>query len=249
MRGRRIRIWVVRPLLATALVATLAVGTRLRVHNFGTVVPGRIYRSAQMEGESLAVAVRDHHIKTVLNLRGSNPDQSWYRAEKAATLAGGATQVDVHMASDLWLTRAEARTLVKILDTCEYPLLIHCQWGSERTGLVSAFAELLRPGSTLADGRRQFSLHYLFVPAGNGAVMAKHLDRYAEWLRAQGDSHSPETFRRWVADGYRPRHPSREEWPYYPYPLITTTRPQPQRPEPMRLTTETPRHREERKRE
>ena len=63
-------------------------------------------------------------------------------------------------------------------------MLIHCAWGSERTGLVSAFAELLRPGSTLDDARAQFSLGYLFVRLGDGKVMAEHLDQYESWLLA-----------------------------------------------------------------
>ena len=73
--------------------------------------------------------------------------------------------------------------LVEVLDTAEYPILIHCAWGSERTGLVSAFAELLRPGGTVADARAQFSLGYLFVRINDGKVMAEHLDQYENWLR------------------------------------------------------------------
>lgn len=209
-----------------ALAIAVPVGIRLSENNFGTVAPGRIYRSAQMGAGALSRAVRTHRIKTVLNLRGSNPDQPWYRAERAATLAAGATQVDVHMASDLWLSRAQARTLVQVLDTCEYPLLIHCQWGSERTGLVSAITELLRPGGSVADARHQFRLHYLFVPAGDGVVMAAHVERYADWLRGRNLAHSPALFRRWLAEDYRPDSPSREYWPYDPYPPVIVSRPQ-----------------------
>ena len=169
--------------------------------------------------------IRREGIKTVLNLRGSNPDQPWYRAERSTTLAAGATQVDVHLASDQWLSRAQARTLVRVLDTSEYPVLIHCEWGSERTGLVAAMAELLRPASTLGDAERQFSLRHLFVRAGNGAVTRDHLDHYERWLRDQGLAHSSDHFRRWISEDYRPGGPSREEWPYDPYPLVVTTRP------------------------
>ncbi|HEX8203116.1 MAG TPA: tyrosine-protein phosphatase [Isosphaeraceae bacterium] len=184
-----------------------------------------MYRSAQLSPGALARILRDHHIRTVLNLRGANPEQGWYRAERAATLAAGATQVDVPMSSDQWLAHDQARTLVRVLDTGAYPLLIHCEWGAERTGLVAAIATLLRPGSTLADAKAQFSAYYLFVPVQDGRVMAGHLDGYEAWLRRRRLPHAPDRFRLWLAEAYRPGSPSREFWPYNPYPLVVVTRP------------------------
>jgi len=178
-----------------------------------------------MPPANLARTVREHRIKSVLNLRGANSDQRWYDAERTTTLDAGATQIDLAMASDMWLSRHQARTLIKVLDTCEYPILIHCQWGAERTGLVSAITELLRPGGSLAKARRQFSLYYLYVKAGDGAVMERHLDRYERWLQTAKQTHSPEQFRHWFTHEFRPESPSREEWPYDPYPPVIITRP------------------------
>ena len=42
------------------------------------------------------------------------------------------------MASDMWLSRAQARTILQVLDTSEYPLLIHCKAGLHRTGVMTA---------------------------------------------------------------------------------------------------------------
>jgi len=158
-------------------------------------------------------------------LRGSNPSEAWYAREVAATNAAGATQVDVAMSSCIWMSRAQLRALIQALDTAEYPLLIHCAWGSERTGLVAAFAELLRPGSTLDDARAQFSIRHLFVPTNDGKVMAQHLDQYESWLRASGLKHDPANFHRWVDQGFKPGVPGREQWPYDPYPLVVIFRP------------------------
>jgi protein tyrosine phosphatase (PTP) superfamily phosphohydrolase (DUF442 family) len=189
-------------------------------YNFAVVQPGRIYRSGQMPARALEPTLEEHRIKTVLNLRGANPDESWYRDEMESTRTRGATHVDIAMSSCLWMSRAQLKTLVRTLDTVEYPLLIHCAWGSERTGLASAFAELLRPNSEIADARAQFSVRYLFVRVNDGKVMAEHLDQYEEWLNNQGIAHTPANFRRWVDEGFRPGHPSREDWPYDPYPLV-----------------------------
>jgi protein tyrosine phosphatase (PTP) superfamily phosphohydrolase (DUF442 family) len=219
---RRVARWV-----AAALLAALGIiGWRWGAGNFGVVAPGRIYRSAQMGPGGLDRVLRAHRIRTVLNLRGSNPDQDWYRAERATTLAAGATQVDVPMSSDQWLARDQVRTLLEVLDSSEYPLLIHCEWGAERTGLVSAIATLLRPGAALADARAQFSPYFLFLPIRDGRVMAGHLDGYEAWLRERELAHTPDRFRHWLAEVYRPGVPSRESWPYNPYPLVVVTRPQ-----------------------
>ncbi|OJW24757.1 MAG: protein tyrosine phosphatase [Planctomycetales bacterium 71-10] len=178
-----------------------------------------------MSSGRLSATLREHGVRTVLNLRGANPDEAWYRAERDATVAAGATQVDVSMSSCIWMSRVQLRTLVKALDEMEYPVLIHCAWGSERTGLVSAIAELLREGSTLEDARAQFSVRYLFVPVGDGRIMAEAIDQYEAWLAAEKATHSPANFRRWAGSGYRPQKPSREDWPYDPYPLIVVTPP------------------------
>jgi protein tyrosine phosphatase (PTP) superfamily phosphohydrolase (DUF442 family) len=215
-----------RRALALALLVVVSVASwKFVTGNFATVEPGCIYRAAQMDAQALGRVVREKQIKTVLNLRGSHPDQAWYRAERAATLAGGATQIDVAMSSCDWMSRAQLRAVIDVLDTCERPVLIHCWRGAERTGLVAAFTELLRTGGSLASARGQFSVWYLFVPVGDGAAIPHHLDGYEAWLHERGLEHSPALFRRWVAKGFRPGHPSREDWPYDPYPLVVVTRP------------------------
>ncbi len=227
MPKARLRRRVILAALVAVLIAPPAgyVAWDRWTDNLGTLEPGRIYRSGQMPATTLAATVRERKIKTVLNLRGPNPAAAWYRDERAATTAAGATQVDLSMSSCEWMSRIQLRTLVQVLDGCAYPLLVHCQWGSERTGWVSAVASLLRPGSTLDDAKKQFSVVYLFVRAGDGKVMAEHLDQYETWLNRRGVSHSPEQFRLWVADGYLPGLPGREQWPYDPYPLVVVTRP------------------------
>ena len=117
-----------------------------------------------------------------------------------------------------------------MLDTCEYPALVHCAWGSERTGLASAVAELLRPSGTIAEAHGRLALRYLYARLGDGKIMAEFLDQYEDWLRRNGLVHRPEVFRRWAAEGYLPGEPNREEWPYDPSPLVVETRPRPANP-------------------
>jgi hypothetical protein len=226
LRSRRIARRVVRLLAAATILVVLFVTWNQINHNFSQVQPGRIFRSGQMPAGALAQTLRDKRIKTVLNLRGSNSGQSWYLDELKTTLNAGATHIDIAMSSCLWMSRVQLRALVDTLETADYPLLVHCAWGSERTGLAAAFAELLRPGSTMADARAQFSIWYLFAPIGDGKVMAEHLDEYESWLRKERVEHTPTHFRVWARSGFLPRHPGREDWPRGdPYPLVVITRP------------------------
>lgn len=231
MRVRKVLRW---SMVAAALLVVPPAGYVYWVgqvrHNFGTPEPGRLYRSGQMPAGSLAEAVRAHGIKTVLNLRGANPGRAWYRGEFAASRGAGATQVDLSMSSCEWLSRDQLRTLIGVLDTSEYPMLVHCQFGSERTGLACAVATLLRPGATLDDARSAFSLRHLFLPVKDGKVMADHLEEYARWLAGRRLGHTPSRFREWAATDYRPHSPNRDEWPYNPIPLVVRTPPDPAAP-------------------
>jgi protein tyrosine/serine phosphatase len=84
--------------------------------NFGVVEPGELYRSGQMKAASLARALGEHRIRTVLNLRGSHPESAWYRDERAASIGAGATQVDIPLSSCEWMSRAQARALLEVLE-------------------------------------------------------------------------------------------------------------------------------------
>jgi protein tyrosine phosphatase (PTP) superfamily phosphohydrolase (DUF442 family) len=192
--------------------------------NFGTVRPGELYRSGQTSASSLAAKVREHRIKTVLNLRGSHPESDWYSEERAATLEGGATQVDIPLSSCEWMSKAQARALLEVLESAERPILVHCFHGSERTAMVSAFAELLRSGSTLDDAEAQFTVRHMYFGIGDGVVTHLHLELYEAWLLDRSLTHSPDQFRRWITAEYKPGEPGRERWNYDPYPLVVVTK-------------------------
>ncbi|HEU5118783.1 MAG TPA: hypothetical protein VFT74_19480, partial [Isosphaeraceae bacterium] len=120
---RALRVSIALILLTATLIGT-AVYWRRSAGNIGAVEPGRVYRSAQLDGPGIRRIVREKGIKTILNLRGPNPDQAWYRAEVAASLDSKIEHIDLPMASDQWLSHEQAQSLLDVLDTCEYPVLI-----------------------------------------------------------------------------------------------------------------------------
>ncbi|MDM9620861.1 dual specificity protein phosphatase family protein [Rhizobium sp. S96] len=104
--------------------------------NFHTVIPGELYRSAQPTSAALESYVREHGIKTVLNLRGST-DAKWYKQELADAQRLGVEHIDFRMSAARVLSREQADRLIEIMRSAPKPMLIHCQSGADRTGLVS----------------------------------------------------------------------------------------------------------------
>lgn len=105
--GRKIS-WTMKIVVAVVTVPFVYVAWDQATYNFGTVQPGRIYRSGQMPRHALERTIHQNHIKTVLNLRGSNRREAWYRDEVKTTNRAGATQVDIAMSSCVWMSRTVA---------------------------------------------------------------------------------------------------------------------------------------------
>lgn len=134
--------------------------------NLHTVLPGRVYRSAQPSLASLQALVKKHGIRTVLNLRGGSPPLPWYQREAAATCELDLCQEDVNLSAGRLPSSTELRRLVEVLDRTEYPMLIHCRRGSDRTGLVATLILLLQEGSNFEQACGQLSMRYGHVSLG-----------------------------------------------------------------------------------
>src|SRR5262249_5990530 len=107
------------------------------------VRPGALYRSGQMKLVGLQQMIRQHGIRTVVNLRDGldAPD----RAEEAYCHEAGVRFVRIRPLS--WEgVRGNApidqglETFLNVLrDPANHPVLVHCQAGIHRTGLYVAF--------------------------------------------------------------------------------------------------------------
>lgn len=191
---------VAGPLLGLALV-TLAWELR---ENFHTVLPGRVFRSGQPGPESLRGSIARYHLSAVINLRGSNPAEAWYQDECRVAARAGVRHYDVPLDSASPPAAPELGQLIDLLETCPKPVLIHCESGIDRTGLVAAVCVLLLDDAgSPARARAQFSPYYghLFWRANTIRQLA-FVDQYDAWLRRNGYTHSRERFRRWCREVY-----------------------------------------------
>jgi hypothetical protein len=125
--------------IAVAIACLVLVGAWAWPHvvpkNFGTVVPGKIYRSGELTIAALADVVRDHDIRTIIDF-GAFEEGS--PAEILEAKAAEALVVERHVLRlegdgtgnpDMYL-----QALRIMSDPERQPVLIHCGAGSERTG-------------------------------------------------------------------------------------------------------------------
>jgi hypothetical protein len=203
---RRAWLWLGARAAFVGLLAAAAgeFGSVFFAGNFHTTLPGQFYRCSQPSPARLKRLIRDHGIRTVVNLRGPCSSFDWYLNECRQSAEMDVCQEDLCFSAGRLPAVPEIRRLVEVLDRSERPLLFHCQRGADRTGLTAAIVLLLQTDAGLAEARWQLGLRYGHLALGRPANLDWFLDLYADWLRRQGLEHSPAAFRRWVEEDYCP---------------------------------------------
>jgi protein tyrosine/serine phosphatase len=167
--------------------------------NFHVVIAGCVYRSGQLGPESLEDWIADKGIRSVINLRGANPGDDWYEQECAVARRHGLRFYDLPVDSQC-PTPVELRQLLGVLEPCPKPVLIHCQSGIDRSGIVAAICVLLLDKSgSVAQAQAHLGWRYGHLPwSENLVVQERFLDGYQNWLRDHGQTHACGHFRDWL---------------------------------------------------
>jgi undecaprenyl-diphosphatase len=152
--------------LVAGLLLVLAgyVSSDLIHQNLRVVVPGQAYRSGQMDAEQFTRAIEHYGIKSILNLRGENPGTAWHQAEIATAQKLHVVHYDRSLGSGTPLTLAQMDELVTLLRQASKPILIHCNGGADRSGLVSALYCFAIAGQPPGAADQELSLWNGHVP-------------------------------------------------------------------------------------
>lgn len=190
--------------LALGIVLLIVASLTLVLRNsIRSVVPGRVYRSAQPSARMLERARDEYGVRSVINLRGSNERKSWYRTEIEASRRLGLLHLDLRFEVDEIPPRIETRRFVELLDSAPRPVLIHCEGGAHRSAWSAAVAAGLEGAPWDAMMRELTPLrgHVCTRSRCAGHLFFK---AYRRWLDESGTVHDKERLRTWITEVYCP---------------------------------------------
>lgn len=142
-----------------ALFAQQVEVTGILGDNFHEIDPGLYYRSAQLSAKSLKKYISKYGIRSVINLRGAS-EKDWYLEEKNAVEEQGASLYDISMSARRLPHREDLLKLLDLFENLEYPILVHCQGGADRTGEASAIYQMMYMGKDKKQALKMLSLKY-----------------------------------------------------------------------------------------
>ena len=125
---------------------------------------GKIFRSGQLGAEQFQSFVMKNNIQTVINLRGENPNEDWFKNETRIATDQKITYISLPFSANNEPSDQLLASLIASLKTAKRPILIHCQGGADRTGLASALYELLIEKKSPDVAARQLSFRFGHFP-------------------------------------------------------------------------------------
>lgn len=176
-----------------------------------TVIEGRIYRSGQLSENTLKNLIIEKNIKTILNLRGEGDNLEWYMREKEITEEANVKLYDVGISPDKLPECRKLNDILDILSTSERPMLVHCNRGVDRTGMVSAMALAIEENPPLSELRKQFSFRYGVLPFSR-SVGPYFFSLYEQWLNKTRKKHSKDNLVYWIRNEYRDSSGNLKYW-------------------------------------
>lgn len=165
---RRRRPWALKLAIATVVLCALgAMIYRMSVFrpakNFHEIDPGKFYRSAQLGKDEFEDVVKKYGIKTVINLRGSQPGEWWYDDEKGELDRLHVRMENIGFSTEQMQTKQDWARYQELLQSAERPILVHCRSGADRTSEASAVYVMDYMGKSREEALDQLSLKYLHV--------------------------------------------------------------------------------------
>lgn len=158
-------------------------------------VTSQLWRSAQPTPFDLH-REKQRGIRTIICVRGSYPFRPWPLEVEACRELG----LDLHKVNIRAReapTTADLLSLMDLFSEIEYPALIHCKSGADRSGFVAAVYLLAVEGRTADEAMRQLSLRFGHLRTSRAGIVGEVIRAYRDDGEARGLG-----FRQWIETEY-----------------------------------------------
>ena len=159
-------------------------------------VTTRLWRSAQPTPRDLK-RLKAKGVKSIVCVRGSEIG-SW-PLEKEACAKLGLDLHKVRIRGREVPRKIDILNLIDLLASLNYPALIHCKSGADRTGFVAAVYLIAIEGRPIDEGLAQLSLRFGHLRSSRAGI----LHEVIETFRREGAANGFE-FRQWIENAYDP---------------------------------------------
>ena len=138
-------------------IGTLALISIAGCASVRTVDEGVMYRSGQLSPAQMEAAIDQYNIRTVLNLRGFEPDQPWYQQQWEVCRQHNVRQVDLKLDPAAPNPQEVAR-LLETLRSSPKPMLMHSRFSSGQVGWTAAVYRLAIRGESKDAARQELAI-------------------------------------------------------------------------------------------
>jgi len=160
-------------------------------------IGGSMWRCNQPSPKQIK-RLKDMGIKTIVNLRGESP-KGYYLLEKEACEENGITLVDFRMYSRDVHTVEKIQGARDLFESIEYPAVMHCKSGADRTGIMGVLYKHFHLGQPIDEALEQLRLGYLHVKQGKTGMLDFFFKDYLKYAEENDIS-----FIDWVETVYEP---------------------------------------------
>ena len=144
--------------------------------NFYQVSDG-LFRSSQPSPRQLKKLKQKYGIKTIINLRGEN-GLAAFKLENEACQKLNLNLVNYRLYSRNPPQLDEITGLIKIYQSVEYPALIHCKSGSDRTGIAAALYRILILNEAVKSAATELHWSFGHIKTSHTGVLDYFLECY-----------------------------------------------------------------------
>ncbi|HET6325830.1 MAG TPA: tyrosine-protein phosphatase [Planctomycetaceae bacterium] len=177
-RRKLLRAFALTTVALAVIVAVIALWSlvlrdRFVVKRFGTVVPGKVYRSGQISRFLIGDVIERNGLGTIIDLNGLDPNDADQRAEVEASQEKGVRHLRFPLRGDATGPIDRYAGAVQAMVESELqgrPVLVHCAAGAQRTGACISFYRLLIRHDPAEDVYREL-VSYGWDPKANQVLL------------------------------------------------------------------------------